>query len=209
VKDLNDDAPPRSIITLDANQNLRGWPADTLIVFDRVEGGSGDLWTLDISDPDNPEARPYLTSEANLRGIAVSPDGTLAAYRSNESGQEALYVRSFPTPGERTIVYSGPGAGISWSPDGGTLYAFTPGLVIAVRLRRDPVPAVLGVDTLFSNPMRTPTATGRVLHPDGDRFILAVPPGSVEATDEEQQPDRLILVQNFFEELRQRMGGER
>jgi hypothetical protein len=205
VKDLNDDAPPRSIITLDADQSPRGWPADTLIVLERAESGSGDLWMLDISDPDNPEARPYLTSEANLRGISVSPDGTLAAYRSDESGQNALYLRSFPTPGERTIAYSGGGSGISWSPDGGTLYTFTTGPVIAVRLRRDPVPAVLGVDTLFTNPANNVSATGRVLHPDGDRFILGVPPGS----DEEQQPDRLILVQNFFEELRQRMGGER
>jgi serine/threonine-protein kinase len=210
VKDLNDDAPPRSIITLDANQFVMGWPADTLIVFERGEGGMRDLWMVDISDPDNPEARPYLTSEADLERIVVSPDGTLAAYRSDESGQDALYVRSFPTPGERTIVYSGGSlAGMAWSPDGGTLYAFTGSSapVIAVRMQRDPVPVVLGIDTLFTSIGTTEPAPGSVLHPDGDRFILAVNAESIEATDDAQEPDRLILVQNFFEELRQRVGN--
>jgi serine/threonine-protein kinase len=215
VKDLNDDSPPRSIMTLDANQFMADWPADTLIVFEQrptlAAAGRSDLWVLDISDPDNPEARPYLTSEANLARFTVSPDGTLAAYRSNESGQNALYVRSFPTPGGPTIVYSGNVTGISWSPDGGTLYAMT-GLdqpVIAARLQRDPVPAVLGIDTLFVSPTGSKPAPGTVLHPDGDRFILAVAAGSTETTDEVRNPVHLVLVQNFFEELRQRMGGER
>mgnify|MGYP000980405785 CR=1 FL=1 len=210
VKDLTGDAPPRSIITLDANQFMMGWPADTLIVFERGEGGVRDLWMVDISDPDNPDARPYLTSEADLERIAVSPDGTLAAYRSDESGQDALYVRSFPTPGERTIVYSGSVAGMSWSPAGSTLYAGTgpneP--VIAVRLQRDPVPVVLGVDTLFTDPSGVEPRPGSTLHPDGDRFILAVSAGAIEAADAEE-PDRLILVMNFFEELRRRVGGDR
>ena len=68
VKDLNDDSPPRSIITLDGNQNVMQWPSDTLIVLERGEGGFGDLWMVNLSDPDNPSAEAYLSSEANLRG---------------------------------------------------------------------------------------------------------------------------------------------
>ncbi len=212
VKDLDDDAPPRSIITLEANQFMMGWPADTLIVFERGQGGVRDLWMVDISDPDNPEARPYLTSEADLQRITVSPDGTLAAYRSDESGEDALYVRSFPTPGERTIAYSGPVFGMSWSPDGGMLYAFTGGgtPVIAIRMQRDPVPVVLGVDTLFTAPDNfVEPPPGTVLHPDGDRFILAVDPGESAQADEGPALNRLILVTNFFTELRERTGAGR
>ena len=51
---------------------------------------------------------------------------------------------------------------------------------------------------------------GSALHPDGDRFILArnatdptVPEGGGS------DPQRLILVQNFFEELRQVGAGLR
>jgi hypothetical protein len=188
-----------------------GWPTDGLNVFERGENGVRDLWMVDLSDPDNPEARPYLTSEADLERIAVSPDGTLAAYRSDESGQDALYVRSFPTPGERTIVYSGAVAGMSWSPDGGTLYAFTgqnqP--LIAVRLQRDPVPVVLGVDTLFTAIGAVEPAPGSVLHPDGDRFIFAgtATGDAVSEEGDTERPERLILVRNWVEELRRRMGG--
>ena len=34
-----------------------------------------------------PRAEEYLSSEQNLFDVVVSPDGTVAAYASNESGQ--------------------------------------------------------------------------------------------------------------------------
>ena len=44
--------------------------------------------------------------------------------------------------------------------------------------------------------------SGSGLHPDGDRFIFAQSVGA-GAEDAGAEPVRLILVQNFFEELRQ------
>ena len=56
VKDLNDDSPPRPIITLDGNQLVVQWPSDTLIVFERGQGlNNRDLWMLNLSDPANPD----------------------------------------------------------------------------------------------------------------------------------------------------------
>ena len=215
AKDLNDDLPPRSIITLDGNQLMRQWPSDTLIVFERESAGVGDLWMVDLSDPENPEARQYLASEADLRNISVSLDGTLAAYRSNESGTNEIYIRSFPTPGQRTVVSRGGGSLPFWAPDGNTLFysvevIYSRGLArpfMAVRLQRNPVPVVLATDTLFSIETRGPFP-GSALHPDGDRFILAANAAAVGETapeGEASRPARLILVQNFFEELRQRV----
>ena len=80
---------------------------------------------VNLSDPDSARAEPYLTAEADLRRIAVSPDGSLAAYRSDESGQDEIYIRSFPDPGERTLVSQGGGTVPFWSPDGNTLYYAT------------------------------------------------------------------------------------
>ena len=118
VKDLNDDSPPRSIITLAWNQWPTQWPSDTLIVFVWGESGVRDLWMVNLSDPDSARAKAYLSSEADLRFISVSPDGTLAAYTSDESGQYEIYVRSFPDPGERTRVSESGGGIPFWSPDG-------------------------------------------------------------------------------------------
>jgi len=105
-------------------------------------------------------------------------------------------------------VSSGGFGGVpAWSPDGGTLYAFTaPNRpVLAIRLQRDPVPVVLEIDTLFSAGNYLEPFPGSVLHPDGDRFILAR--RRVVAADEAEQSERLILVQNWFEELRERLGN--
>ncbi len=97
--------------------------------------------------------------------------------------------------------------GVAWSPDSGTLYAFTGANrpVLAIRLQRDPVPVVLGIDTLFSAGDYLDPFPGSVLHPDGDRFIIAR--SGVVAADEAEQSERLILVVNWFEELRERMGN--
>ena len=183
------------------------WPSDTLIVFERGEGDNGDLWMVNLSDLDNPIAEAYLASEANLERISVSPDGTLAAYISDESGEEEIYIRSFPEPGERTVVSQGGGTVPFWSPDGNTLYYATgPGQpFMAARLQLDPVPVVLSTDTLFAlSGGGTQPFPGSALHPDGDRFILArnATTGTV-AEGGASEPERLIMVTNFFEELRQ------
>jgi serine/threonine-protein kinase len=206
VKDLTDDAPPRSLITLDASQISMGWPTDTLLVFEQDEGGARDLWTLDLSDPDEPEARPYLTSEADLQYVAVSPDERHAAYRSDESGALEIYIRSFPDPGGQTVVSQGGGEYPFWSPDGNTLYYYTGsgGPWIAANLQRGPVLSVVALDTLFANPTLAAQPVPTSFHPDGDRWIVAVP-GSVPQ-NEDAPRQRLILIQNFFEELRRLTG---
>ena len=210
VKDLNDDSPPRSIITLEANQGVMQWPSDTLIVFERGAGG-GDLWMVNLSDPDSARAEPYLTAEADLRRIAVSPDGSLAAYRSDESGQDEIYIRSFPDPGERTLVSQGGGTVPFWSPDGNTLYYAT-GFgqpFMAARLQRDPVPVVLSTDTLFTRVgAGTEAFPGSALHPDGDRFIFAQSATTTTLPEDgAAEPLRFLVVTDWFEELRQRIGN--
>ena len=213
MKDLEDDSPPQSIITLEGDQAETQWASETLIVFEQG-GASRDLWTVDISDPDNPRAEAYLESEFDLMSMVVSPDGSLAAYRSTESGQAEIYVRSFPTPGGPTLVSQEGGDAPFWSPDGNTLYsAFTAGGVggpevalSAARLQRSPAPVVLSSQTLFTTAVNA-RPLGSSLHPEGDRFIFVQNTVEVDAQTGEVDPERLILVLNFAEELRRRAAG--
>ena len=98
----------------------------------------------------------YLSSEAELRNIKVSRDGTLAAYHSYESGANEIYIRSFPDPGERTPVLQGGGVAPSWSPDGNTVYYWRPegGVEVftfmAARIQRRPTPVVVFRDSLLT-----------------------------------------------------------
>jgi len=207
VKELGDDSPPRLLLSMEGNQDVDGWPSDSLLVFETDAPVRGrDLWLLDLSDADAPEARPYLTSEANLGRFAVSPDGTLAAYLSDESGTPQIYVRSFPTAGQPTRVSDGLGQIPFWAPDGNALY-FVPGPslpIIRARLRRDGVPAVLSLDTLFVTQALAPSTPNAALHPDGDRFIQVVAAEAADGGD--PGPQQLVVVLNFFEVLKERLG---
>ena len=210
VKTLDDDEPARPIITLPANQLAVQWQSDTLIVFEQSPGcGAADLWMLDLSDPDSAVAVEYLTSEANLRDITVSPDGTLAAYTSDETGTNEVSIRSFPEPGERTPVSQGGGEFPFWSPDGSTVFYWTDvagwaeEFFMAARIRRDPAPVVQRTDTLFTGRY---VRDGWSLHPEGDRLVVPQP---VLAADDgaDAETERHLVVTNWFEELRRRMGN--
>jgi hypothetical protein len=96
-----------------------------------------------------------------------------------------------------------------WSPDGNTLYysrneSAGRSSFFAARLRRGPVPIVERVDSLFTVAAAQPFS-GSGFHPEGDRWILASNATNNAADSvsrSSSQPQRLILVENFFEELR-------
>ena len=124
-------------------------------------------------------------------------------------GRDEVYIRSFPEPGERTPVSQGGGSFPRWAPDDNTVYYWTGsavagGTLWAARIQREPTPVVLSRDSLFTGPYRAPNYD---LHPDGDRIV--VPTGSeIEiAGGGSAQTERFLIVTNFFEELRQRMGS--
>ena len=134
----------------------------------------------------------------------ISPDGTLAAYESNETGRDEVYIRSFPDLGERTPVSQGGAVDPRWSPDGNTVYywrnessgVFT---FMAARIQRQPTPVVLSTDSLF-----TRDYVAYDLHPEGDRLVAAQTVTTATVSEGgATEPQRLILVQNFFEELKE------
>ena len=210
VETLNDDVPERSLISLAGSQAPTQWPSDTLIVFEQGPNPT-DLWMLDLSDPDSPRAAVYLPLEADLDDVVVSRDGTLAAYASDESGRNEVYIRSFPQPGGRTLVSQGGGASPFWSPDGNTVYYWAAtgageyDFFMAARLRRDPTPVVQRRDSLFSGDY---IRTSSDLHPDGDRVLVLRGVGaSTDQGGAAGPAERFVVVVNWFEELRQRLGN--
>ena len=155
---------------------------------------------------------PCRWLEADLSGLVVSRDGTLAAYSSNETGLREVYVRSFPEAGGHTQVSEGGGEYPVWSLDGNTVYYWlqltVPGggsAFVAARIQRDPTPVVLSRDTLFTGDYVLSVSD---LHPDGNRLVAAervTPATGLDASGSE--PERFIVVTNWFEELRERMGN--
>jgi serine/threonine-protein kinase len=197
------EVPEEILLSLEGLQHPSGWTAEGDLVF---ESGTSNAVTNVWWDPSSGSGDPvpYFQIEADVDDVAISPDGRWAAYQSDETDLEEVYVNSFPDPSRAIRVTEGGGQFPRWSPDGRTLYYWS----------RENIP----VDTLyaaevvteptFSIRSRSIVLTGDYfpedwdLHPDGDRIIISREIGPTEA---DSQEDRWVVVLNFFEELRRRM----
>jgi len=155
---------------------------------------SDDVGVLMLDGSDRPQ--PLLDTQFAERNPVISPDGRWMAYVSSESGTEQIYVRPFPDVNAgRWQVSTNGGSQPTWSPDGSELYYRDGEAMIAVPVQTDPVfspgrPAQLFEDRYFAG------GAGRSydVAPDG-RFLM------VKAQETQQSAGRIIIVQNWFEEL--------
>jgi len=97
------------------------WSPDgtRLLLITPGPNGSDDLWFLPADGKGEPE--PFLTSQFGEVDGSFSPDGRWIAYRSNETGNSEIYVRSTEGPGKWQISDGG-GWQPRWSGDGRTLF---------------------------------------------------------------------------------------
>jgi serine/threonine-protein kinase len=72
----------------------------------------------------NAFSAPHLFLRDGARNVdpAFSPDGTLIAYSSYETGESQVYVRRFPPGAERWRVTSDGGGGSVWNGSGTELF---------------------------------------------------------------------------------------
>jgi len=161
-----------------------------------------DLWVLPMSGNQTPEL--FLRTPFQERAATFSPDGRWLAYVSNKSGQDEVYVRPYPGPGEEHVISTRGGKEPVWSPDGHELF-----------YRRADEMMVVAVDTaeMFHAGPPTVMFVGRYdldnsagglggvpnydVAPDGQRFVM------VKETTAD--PPQLIVVLNWHQELKARV----
>lgn len=155
------------------------------------------IFLLDSKD----SARALVATRFDELMPRLSPDGKWLAYQSNESGQYEIYVRPFPSGGGRTTISTGGGTEPLWAPDRKRIFYRRGPELVAVTYSNTPTFTVSSSRTLFSgNYELHPFHQNYDILPDGKRFIM-VKPG-----DEAPQ---LVVVVNWIEELRQRLGVRR
>jgi serine/threonine-protein kinase len=159
--------------------------------------GGGELWTVPLRG--KPDAVRYFGNGFSLAHPTLSPDGRWMAYDSDESGRIEVFVQSFPDPNlKRWKVSLGQGSEPMWTRGGRELVYRNGDNVMVVST--DPVngnsgpPRVLFTGPYPDNPGWTRPRSYDVT-PDGERFLMTKRPG-------EQHPPRIVVVLNWFEELR-------
>ena len=164
------------------------------------EAGGGDIYGMKTGDT---TLVPLLTTPAQETSPALSPDGRWLAYASDESGTSEVYVRPFPdvASGRWQVSLNG-GTAPRWARSGRELFYVNGGQEMVAA----PVRAGAGFEV--DQPKVLFPAISYILSPsypiydvaaDNRGFLMV---RSAAATEETE----VILTQNWFQELKARVG---
>ncbi len=140
--------------------------------------GQGDIFVVDLNGGAKPELLPFIQTPFHEANAHFSPDMSMVAFMSNESGRPELYLQAVSkTPelhpvGERKLISKSGAISLRWRPDGKELYFLnSSSQVLAARI------PIAGLPTpLFTIPPEARSAVHGVLgfdvSPDGKRFLV-------------------------------------
>jgi Tol biopolymer transport system component len=161
---------------------------------------SAEIWTTNPHATGSREV--YLNADGWSEGFAsLSPDGRWAAYESDEEGSSAVYVRTFPEPGENIKVSEGGGLGARWSADGRRIFYRSGDTTKATTVQTDPTFEVLSHESFFAGPYG-----GVDPHPDGVRVVAIKRVGAASASAADR---RLYFVVNWLDGIEALVGAGR
>ncbi len=159
-----------------------------------------DIWVFSIQDQ---KATPFLETPFHELQGQFSPDGKWMVYVSDESGQSEIYIQPFPGPGAKWRVSTKGGRMPRWGPDGRELFYLAPDQkLMKVDIKMAPEVEIGEPQSLFLT--RTKMFTGLAQYDvsaDGQRFL-------VNTLVEEQDATPITLVQNWSEQLKERVPGQ-
>ena len=171
-------------LSIPGNESLAAsFSPDGSVAF--FEGGE-----LAVAKPGG-ESISLVSEKVSEEGPVFSPDGRMVAFVSHRTGAREVYVVRSRTPGEPVQVSTAGGRAPRWSRDGKELYHLSGDRMVAARIDGETLQVVGNATPLFQVHV-----DGRVpfdVHPDGRFLVIEVEPHLV--------PNRLHVVQNWFEEL--------
>lgn len=203
--------------------NATGWPIFTLLSngsgrVQRVPSAAGVVqdWSAEgellfvvgrdirATPVAGGEARDVIVTDDDEFDASLSPNGRWLAYVSDRTGQAEVWVQGYPD-GVPVPVSSTGGYEPRWSADGRELFYLQGGSMYAVAVETQAAefsfdrPVLLFSGSFFGAP--DPETRSYDVARDG-RFLMIQREG---ATDASNAPARIVVVQNWFEELKQRV----
>jgi Tol biopolymer transport system component len=191
-------SPMERLTTSEYEQYPGSWSPDgKTVAF--VEYRSDTSENISVLDVLSGRVTPFLNSQFAEQNPDFSPDGRWIAYTSNESKRSEIYVRAFPGPGMKQQVSNDGGRQPLWARNGKQLFYRWRDQVWVVDVQTDGGFATSRPRLLFEKPgyaFDDPIRTYD-LSLDSQRFLMV--------KEEERKPQpatEMILVQNWFEELK-------
>jgi eukaryotic-like serine/threonine-protein kinase len=201
---------PTLLLDLEASiLEARVTPDESTFVL-RLGGLSGAIGVRDIVSlrAGETETHPLAAEPYDEKGVVLSPSGRWIAYESTETGRDEVYVRPFPNAegGKWQISTSG-GINPKWAHSEEELFFVNgDGELVAARVETSGAFRVGERRTLFSMNDRfldgQPNYASWDVAPDDQRFIMLQIGGGDTGS-----LSHLVVVQNFFRELEERVGG--
>jgi serine/threonine-protein kinase len=204
---------PEELLDTDLSFAQAFWSPDREWMIVRTTTGAGnvfgrDIYAMQVGVDDEP--RPLIAEEYDEMRPALSPDGRWLAYASNETGRFEIYVRPFPdVDSGRWQISTRGGNGPRWSAAGDEIFFADQNTnMVAARVNGSGSAFVAEAPQVLF-PVTNDFETGDLfvpfdVSPDGRRFMMARIVRD-ETSEAEGLPD-FVLVNNFAEELKVRVG---
>ena len=156
-------------------------------------------------DRSDAEPTPFTVGDFASEGLDFAANGRHVVFLSNATGRREIYIRPYPGPGEQVIVSVSGGFEPVWAANGEIFYRGLKGdELYVVPVSASPASPRVGAPVLLSSrpfymaPSGSPRPQFDVTA-DGQRVVLLSP------TTVSGDHERIVVVQNWFEELNQRV----
>jgi hypothetical protein len=151
-------------------------------------------------------ARPIVAPGFDEQGSALSPDAHWLAYVSNEQGANEVFVRPFPdVNGGKWQVSSGGGSAPLWAHNMRELFYVKGRNMYVVRIQPGAPFSAQPPRVLFEIPDRVRVGSlvrgTFAITPDDQRFLMV----RDNSWEDMAGTRTLVVVENFFEELRSKL----
>ena len=176
-------------------------PDGQWVVMQAIPPGGSDIHAVWL---DRDSTIPIAAGTFDETSPALSPDGHWVAYASTESGRPEIYLRPFPDAArERIPVSTTGGQEPQWSRDGRELYFVSAAQdLMALPVNWSAGRPSFGAPSALFSLRGFVTVVGYRPEP-GDRSFLMV------REAEPKTPAQLVLVLNWLEELKAKVGARR
>jgi serine/threonine-protein kinase len=205
VKAADGTGPAEVLLDLERPiQEIQRAPDDSWFVLrlGGTQGGTGQRDLVGLHRGDTTTV-PIAAEPYDEKGAALSSDGRWLAYESNETGRNEIYVRPFPNARDgKWQVSTNGGINPRWAHTGRELFFIDgDGNMAVAEVDTRGAFRVGTRQTLFSTNERNifsgQNYTSWDVSPDDQRFLMVQLGGDAAAA-----PAELIVVENWFEELK-------